>query len=167
MSALHRCTGISFSMAAVLLTACATGAGPGSDAKQQGAAATQAWIDAMGSHDQERVVALYAPDAVLWGTTSPTIRANPASIREYFNFLRTAPPYYKGVLGEQRIRVYDDVAINTGTYTFVGPAVDAAGIPVSRPARLSFVYRYQDGRWLIVDHHSSAVPAPKPAPTSR
>ena len=24
--------------------------------------------------------------------------------------------------------------------------------PISRPARFSFVYRYQDGRWLIVDH---------------
>jgi hypothetical protein len=28
------------------------------------------------------------------------------------------------------------------------------------PARFSFVYRNRDGRWLIVDHHSSAIPAP-------
>jgi hypothetical protein len=117
----------------------------------------------MSSHDQDRVVALYDPGAVLWGTTSPQLRDNPASVRDYFNFLRTAPPYYKGVLGEQRIRVYGDVAINTGTYTFIGPALDAAGNPISRPARFSFVYRNRDGRWLIVDHHSSAVPAP-PAP---
>ena len=146
------------------LPACATTAGSESSAKEQVAAATQAWIDAMGSHDQERVLALYDPEAVLWGTTSPTIRDNPASIREYFNFLRTAPPYYKGVLGEQRIRLSGDMAINTGTYTFIGPALDAAGKPISRPARFSFVYRKRDGRWLIVDHHSSAVPAPKPAP---
>jgi hypothetical protein len=65
-----------------------------------------------------------------------------------------------GVLGEQRIRVYGDLAINTGTYTFIGPARDAAGKPISRPARFSFVYRNRDGRWLIVDHHSSAVPPP-------
>src|SRR5450759_720750 len=26
--------------------------------------------------------------------------------------------------------------------------------------RFSFVYRNRDGRWLIVDHHSSAVPLP-------
>ena len=147
-----------------VLSGCATTTGGDSAAKEQVAAATRAWIDAMGSHDQERVLALYDPQAVLWGTTSPTIRDNPASIREYFNFLRTAPAYYKGVLGEQRVRVYGDIAINTGTYTFVGPALDAAGKPVSRPARFSFVYRNRDGRWLIVDHHSSAVPAPKPAP---
>ena len=147
-----------------VLSACAATTGDHNVAKEQVAAATRAWIDAMGSHDQERVLALYDPEAVLWGTTSPTIRDNPSSIREYFNFLRTAPPYYKGVLGEQRIRVYGDVAINTGTYTFVGPAVDAAGKPISRPGRFSFVYRNRDGSWLIVDHHSSAVPAPKPAP---
>jgi uncharacterized protein (TIGR02246 family) len=144
---------------AALLSACASTGGTGIDANEQVAAATRAWIDAMGSHDSERVVALYAPDAVLWGTTSPTIRDNPAAVRSYFDFLRTAPAFYKGVLGEQRIRVYGDTAVNSGTYTFVGPARDAAGNPISRPARFSFVYRKRDGRWLIVDHHSSAVPA--------
>ncbi|MBI4207637.1 MAG: SgcJ/EcaC family oxidoreductase [Betaproteobacteria bacterium] len=156
--------GILLGVTLASLSGCATTAGDGSGAKEQVAAATRAWIDAMGSHDQERVLALYDPEAVLWGTTSPTIRVNPVSIRGYFNFLRTAPPYYRGVLGEQRIRVYGDLAINTGTYTFIGPALDAAGNPISRQARFSFVYRNRDGRWLIVDHHSSAVPAPKPAP---
>lgn len=150
-------------LSVVVLSACATTAGDSSASREQVAAATRAWIDAMGSHDQERVLALYDPEAVLWGTTSPTLRDNPASVRDYFNFLRTAPPYYKGVLGEQRIRVHGDFAINTGTYTFIGPALDAEGKPISRPARFSFVYRKRDGRWLIVDHHSSAVPAaPKP-----
>ena len=71
---------------------------------------------------------------MLWGTTSPTLRDNPATVRDYFNLLRRVPPDYKGVLGEQRIRVYGDLAINTGTYTFIGPARDAAGKPISRPA---------------------------------
>lgn len=142
-----------------LLSGCATTAGDGSAAKEQVAAATRAWIDAMGAHDPERVLALYDAEAVLWGTTSPMLRDNLASRRDYFKFLHTAPPYYKGVLGEQRIRVYGDIAINTGTYTFIGPARDAEGKPISRRARFSFVYRNRDGRWLIVDHHSSAVPA--------
>lgn len=144
-----------------LLSACATSTGGGGTSeKDKVAAATQAWIDAMGSHDPERVVALYDPEAVLWGTTSPTLRDNPAAVRDYFNLLNRVPPDYKGILGEQRIRVYGDFAINTGTYTFIGPARDAAGKPISRPARFSFVYRNRDGRWLIVDHHSSAVPPP-------
>ena len=44
-----------------VLAACATTGGGDSAAKEQVAAATRAWIDAMGRHDQERVLALYAP----------------------------------------------------------------------------------------------------------
>ena len=128
-----------------------TAAGP----KEDVAAATQAWIAAMTSHDPERVVALYDSEAVLWGTRSPTLRDNPATVRDYFNILRTVDPSYKVVLGEQRIRVYGGMAINSGTYTF---SEVRDGQPTSRPARFSFVYRQRDGRWLIVDHHSSAAP---------
>ena len=124
--------------------------------KEDVAAATQAWIEAMTSHNAERVVALYAAEAVLWGTRSSTLRDTPATIRDYFKVLQTVPSSYKVVLGEQRIRIYGDIALNTGTYTF---SEDRDGKPITRPARFSFVYRNRDGRWLIVDHHSSAVPA--------
>jgi uncharacterized protein (TIGR02246 family) len=124
--------------------------------KEDVGAATQAWIDAMNSHNAERVVALYDSEAVLWGTRSSTLRDTPATVRDYFKVLQTVPSSYKVVLGEQRIRIYGDIAISTGTYTF---SEDRDGKPLTRPARFSFVYRSRDGRWLIVDHHSSAVPA--------
>ena len=125
--------------------------------KEDVASATQAWIDAMNSHDPARVVALYDPEAVLWGTQSPTLRDSPATIRDYFNVLSTVPPEYKVALGEQRIRVYGDIALNSGTYT-ISSVRDSK--PITRPARFSFVYRNRAGRSLIVDHHSSAVPVP-------
>jgi uncharacterized protein (TIGR02246 family) len=125
--------------------------------KEDVAAATQSWIDAMNSRDPERVVALYDPEAVLWGTLSPTLRDTPASIRDYFKVLPGLPPEFKGVVGEQGIRVYGDTAINSGTYTFTSVR---DGKPTTTPARFSFVYRNRDGRWQIVDHHSSALPAP-------
>ncbi len=124
--------------------------------KEDVAAATQAWIDAMTSHDIERVLGLYDSEAVLWGTRSPMLRDNPAAVRDYFNILRTVPPSYRAVLGEQRIRIYGDIAINTGTYTF---SEVRDGKEIVRPARYSFVYINRGGRWLIIDHHSSAVPA--------
>ena len=120
-------------------------------------AVTQKWVEGMTRHDIEAVVALYDPDAVLWGTRSPTLRDKPETVREYFNILKTVPPSYKVVLGEQRIRIYDDIAINTGTYTF---SEIRDGKEIVRPARFSFVFRYRSGQWVIVDHHSSAVPAP-------
>src|SRR6266436_3372793 len=136
----------------VLVTPLVTLAGPKDDV----GAATQAWIDGMNSHNAERVVALYDPEAVLWGTRSSTIRDTPATVRDYFKVLQTVPSSYKIVLGEQRIRIYGDIAINTGTYTL---SEDRDGKTITRPARFSFVYRNRDGRWSIVDHHSSAVPA--------
>jgi hypothetical protein len=97
------------------------------------------------------------PEAVLWGTRSASLRDTPATVRDYFKILQSVPPSYRVALGEQRIRIYGDLAINTGTYTFSG---DRDGKPTMRPARFSFVYRNRGGRWLIVDQRSSAVPAP-------
>ena len=129
---------------------------PSNVAQQQIAALTQEWAAGMSAHDIDRVVRLYDPDAVLWGTRSATLRGTPDKVRDYFNVLKTVPSDYKAVVGEQNIRVYGDIAINSGTYTF---SETRDGKPLSRPARFSIVYRYHDGAWHIVDHHSSAVPA--------
>jgi uncharacterized protein (TIGR02246 family) len=125
-------------------------------AKEEAAAATQAWADAVNSKDVERILALYDAEAVLWGTASSTLRDSPAAIREYFK-PGANRPHLKVVLGEQRARVYGDIAINTGYYTF---SDIQDGQPVTIPARFSFTYRLRDGRWMIVDHHSSRVPPP-------
>jgi len=146
-------------LSVLLVLACPSSAPAG--AKEDVAAATQAWIDAVNGRDPERVVVLYDPEAVLWGTVSPTIRDSPSTIRDYFKTLPTFPPEYKGVIGEQRVRVYGDTAINSGTYTLLSVAV-RDGKPINIAARFSFVYRNRDGRWLIIDHHSSVVPAPPP-----
>jgi uncharacterized protein (TIGR02246 family) len=124
--------------------------------KEDVAAATQAWVDAFNSRDPERVVALYDPEAVLWGTVSPTLRDTPASIRDYFKGM-PSQPQLRVALGDQRIRVYGPVAINSGYYTFSNVR---DGQPVTFPARFSLTFQERDGRWMIVDHHSSAMPRP-------
>src|SRR5947199_3235485 len=88
--------------------------------KEDVGGATQAWIDGMNSHNAERVVALYDGEAVLWGTRSSTLRDTPTTVRDYFKVLQTVPSSYKVVLGEQRIRIYGDIAIKTRTYTVSG-----------------------------------------------
>jgi uncharacterized protein (TIGR02246 family) len=120
------------------------------------AAATRAWTDAFASHDADRIAALYAPDAIFWGTNSALIRNTPELVRAYFVNLKNRPTV-RIELDEQNVRVYGDVAVNTGRYS-VHEVKD--GQPTVRPLRFSFVYRKVDGRWLIVDHHSSAMPAP-------
>ena len=103
------------------------------------------------------VLPFYAKDAVLWGTISPTLRADPAALREYFVNAFKALPGLKVSFGEQLIRVYGDAAVNTGYYTF---SFVKDGETRSLPARYSFTYIKVGNDWMIVDHHSSAMPKP-------
>lgn len=138
-----------------LLSACATNTvGGGASGKDQVTAATAAWRTAYDSRDPARITAMYDSDAVLWGTTAKTVAPSPATIAEYFKDAGKRPNA-RVAFGEQHIRVYGDVAVNTGYYTFSDVR---DGQTVSRPARFTMVFRNRAGKWLIVDHHSSSVP---------
>lgn len=117
-------------------------------------AATQAWASAYNTHVVDNVLARYHPDAVFWGTGSATIRDNPADVRVYFSGLPERPTA-RVEIGEYRVRVFGDFAVNTGVYIFSDMFEGALR---ARPARFSFVYRLVGGTWMIVDHHSSASP---------
>ena len=137
----------------VLLSFAATSwAGP----KEDVAAATLAWGQALGEDDPDKVLPFYSDDAVLWGTLSPTVRADRSALREYFVSAFKALPGLKVAFGEQHVRVYGDAAVNTGYYTF---SYVKEGETKTWPARYSFTYVKKGERWLIVDHHSSAMPA--------
>ena len=143
------------SLLLVLVSACSTTTTVAPEAsRQQVADATDEWRAAYDSREPKRIVALYAVDAALWGTNLKAIATNPVAVAEYF---KDAParPDARVVFGEQNIRVYGDLALNSGTYTFNGVR---EGKPVSSPARFSMVFRRQEGKWLIVDHHSSRLP---------
>jgi len=103
------------------------------------------------------VLPLYAEGAVLWGTLSPTVRADRAALRDYFVGAFKVLPGLKVAFGDQLIRVYGNTAVNTGYYTF---SYVKDGQSKSLPARYSFVFVNSGDRWLIVDHHSSAMPPP-------
>jgi uncharacterized protein (TIGR02246 family) len=142
----------------VLLTACASemaNKGGSSNARDEIAQATREWVAAYDSRTASRLTALYAPDAVLWGTISKTIATRPDAIAEYFKNVG-ATPNNRVVMGEQHVRVYGDIGINSGTYTFNNVRPDGTVFPVA--ARYSFVFRKQGGKWMIVEHHSSRLP---------
>jgi len=111
-------------------------------------------VAAYNTRDPARITSLYDQEAVLWGTSAKTVSPTPAAIAEYFKDAKKRPDA-RVALGEQHIRVYGDMAISTGYYTFTDMR---DGKSVTNPSRNTFVYRYRDGNWLIVDHHSSRVP---------
>jgi uncharacterized protein (TIGR02246 family) len=121
-------------------------------------AATEEWVRTFNTRDPERIAALYAPDAVFWGTVSPTIRTSPGQILEYFVASAKRRPTLRMSLGEQHARVYGHMAFNSGYYT---SRYVQDGQEIVTPMRFTFAYRKHNGRWLIINHHSSRVP---PAP---
>lgn len=114
-------------------------------------AAGQAWVEGIGRGDADYMVSLYTEDAILHGTISPVLRQGPALIREYFEATVANPPTMS-FIEPQNIRVFGDVAVNTGNYqTQFG-----TNAPIT--LRYSFVYHKVGEEWLIVDHHSSRMP---------
>lgn len=112
------------------------------------------WNAALATGSPEQVADLYAPDAVLLPTVSNEVRTNRAAIVDYFqHFLENKP---SGVIEQEVVSVLDaDTAINTGVYRFT---LTQDGVQQQVVARYTFVYELISGKWLIVNHHSSAMP---------
>ena len=130
-------------------------AGPQEDV----AAAGQKWATVFAENNPDTMLPLYAKDAVLWGTLSPTIRSDAAAVKAYFVGAFQALPKATVKFGDQVIRVYGNTAVNSGYYTF---SYTKDGETKSIPARYSFTYVKDGDRWMIADHHSSAVPPTPP-----
>eukprot|EP00798_Chlamydomonas_sp_ICE-L_P020347 gene20348-biopygen29117 len=112
------------------------------------------WNASLQTLDPAQVAAMYAPTAVLLPTVSNKVRTTPAEIQNYFvNFVQLKP---FGKIDESNVRMLaKDLAINSGVYTF---ALTKNGSVFNVQARFSFTYMKIDGEWLIIDHHSSAMP---------
>lgn len=119
--------------------------------------AVDAWVDAFNSRDPTRIVALYAPDAVLWGTTAKTMARTPDEIRAYFKDAGQRPNIRVTVHQQHQSRV-GDLVVASGAYTFADVEGDTR--TNVRPARFTFVFRRAGDTWQIIAHHSSRVPEP-------
>ena len=108
------------------------------------------WNSALQTGNPKEVASLYEHDAILLPTISNQVRHDHQEIENYFvEFLKNGP---KGKLDESNVRLFGQLAINSGVYTFAfkdGSTVQA---------RFSFVYRWNGKRWMIVGHHSSQMP---------
>ena len=157
-----RTIGITAAALVVAGTVAACGAGAATTAaarpavpdQQQIAALFKDWNAALATGDPQKVADLYAPDAVLLPTVSNKVRHNRAEIVDYFaKFLKSKP---QGAIQDQAINVLDPTtALNTGVYEFTLTKDDKQQ---QVRARYTYVYELRDGKWLIVNHHSSAMP---------
>ena len=109
------------------------------------------WDASLATGDAAKVDANYAQDAILIPTLSNEIRHTPAGRIAYFRE-RFLPKKPRGKIVKHYLRCIGDIAINSGLYAFTYNG----GAP--QPARYTFVYRKFGNRWLIIEHHSSAMP---------
>jgi uncharacterized protein (TIGR02246 family) len=114
------------------------------------------WNAALKTGDADKVVDLYASDAVLLPTVSNKVRTTHAEIVDYFEHFLENKPVGKKV--QTVVDVLDnDSAIDTGVYEFTLTDPDTGAKRVVK-ARYTYAYEKRDGAWKIVNHHSSAMP---------
>ena len=121
------------------------------------------WNAALQTGDPQTVAALYAPDAILLPTVSNKVRRSPAEIEDYFvQFLKKRP---RGTIHQQNIRIFGDLAIDSGVYAFDLTTEDGE---VQVLCRYTYVYRRDGDDWRIIEHQSSMMPeyVDRPGPPS-
>lgn len=112
------------------------------------------WIDTVCTNEVDDILTLYDSDAILHPTISPVLVDSDDKRRDYFTLFKGQGDL-SATVNEYRIRIFDDMAINSGTYTFT---LIKDGETREIPARFSFTYRKTARGWKIVDHHSSPLP---------
>jgi uncharacterized protein (TIGR02246 family) len=116
------------------------------------------WNDALATHDPDKVVKdNYSTDAVLLPTVENGPLIGQEAIRGYFvHFLEKHPV---GSIDEanRTIRIGCNTVFDAGIYIFTLDGTQP-GSRVKLPARYTYIYEPRGGQWLIVHHHSSAMP---------
>ena len=127
-----------------------------SEPKKDVAVAASKWEAVFAENNSDSILALYSKDGVLWGTLSPTVRADPPGLRAYFVSAFQALPKATVKFGRSTDPSVWQYGSKYGILNFV---IHQNGEPKSIPARYSFTYVKEGENWMIVDHHSSAMPA--------
>ena len=150
----------------IALSACAPAAPPPADTAAEEAALkaiTAAWLEAYNAGDVEKIVAMYAEDAVLMPPHAPVANGH-AGIRAFLT-TDTAAAKSAGVKlvpGAATAGAAGDTGWESGSYT----VADAKGAVVDSGSYLS-VARKVGGKWLLIrDTYNSDRPLPPPTPAA-
>jgi uncharacterized protein (TIGR02246 family) len=132
--------------------------------KEDALAAYHRFFELFTTDNHDQVAALFAPDALFYGTNSPEVVTTPEGIRRYFVGALTgkrgtvkATPFTQTAL----ILSESIVAISgkwQSERTLEGKMVTAG------PSRNTVVMQKRGDQWLIVQFHNSPTPKPPAAP---
>jgi uncharacterized protein (TIGR02246 family) len=130
----------------LVLAATSALAGPADEAS----AIVDQWSATYSANDRNALVKLYAPDALLLGTTDQAATRGTEEIREYFVALDNGGR--KNTIKERDVIVLGpEAVVVAGFYDFARKEQNYE----PRPSRFTMVVVKRDGRWMIAHHHSS------------
>jgi uncharacterized protein (TIGR02246 family) len=108
------------------------------------------WNTSLATLDPEQVAKNYSENSVLLATLANKPRLTRPERIEYFkHFLEKHP---EGHIDSRDIKIGCNWAVDVGTYTFTFK--DGSKVP----ARYTYTYEFEHGKWLITSHHSSMMP---------
>jgi len=111
------------------------------------------WAATVATRDVDKILALYASDAILVPTLSNQVRDCNDSRRNYFeNFLANDGLVCDIEVFKKRVSRKLGTVVIGGLYTFALREGDAQRVV---PARFLFTFENIDEQWLITGHHSS------------
>lgn len=115
----------------------------------------EAWAKAFNRSDLEAMCALYAPEALLWGTTAQAVISDASGIKAYFLAVFAIRPVPQVQVTGCITRDHGAFAVLAGSYDLV---LEVSGQRQVQPARFTFALRRSAAEWLIAAHHSSRLP---------
>jgi uncharacterized protein (TIGR02246 family) len=125
----------------------------------------KAWTKAMLANDLAAVVALYAPDALMYPPDAMELKGREAIQKGYADFLGSMK-CLEAKLTPAGNETHGDTQIGWGRWTLrMGPK--AGGDPVLMEGRYMAVARKITGKWLYVADHASAPLPPPPAAATK
>jgi uncharacterized protein (TIGR02246 family) len=127
-------------------------AGPAEDA----GSVVNHWAEAFNANDVDSLVDLYAPNAILIGTSGAGLIEGKDAVHSYFARLANSGDKV-AVDALKVIMLHDDAVYVAGLYTFGGVRHDQ---PRTTQAAFTMVLVKRGNDWLIAHHHSSRRSAP-------
>jgi uncharacterized protein (TIGR02246 family) len=109
--------------------------------------------------DFDGVVALFWPDALVWGTQMPNLATTPEAVREYFKPLSSRQPNERKatLAGAPAVLVVSDSAVLISGLWQSESVVDGKPV-VSAPLRVSVAVTKRGDRWSMSQFHNSPRP---------
>jgi uncharacterized protein (TIGR02246 family) len=129
--------------------------------KEDAQAAYGKFFTSFTTGNHEEVVALFAPDALFYGTGSPEVVTTTEGVRQYFTRALAGPGRRAIPLENTALLLSDNAVAISGKWQSVR-ILDGKEV-IGAPARNTVVMQKRGDRWLIVQFHNSPTPKPPAA----